>query len=294
MAITPVYTMTAGQTSFAVPDLRPGDVILWVWHGRKAGAITAPGAPSTILTIKDSENNPITWSIASSGPTFLDFSNSGGDDNYPNWMIRTIEGTTATELEVMYLIAYPVTGFTQGAYTLQFTLPAATILSRIAWGKVLRGVSLTHMGEAVQTFKLNVSQFDPYVDKPYRITGYIEDYPWPRSIEGGVYSPAYIVCFNHTVVLKSPQPTSYGTVGATFQTYSTQSIFMEVGTIANGSYTFQDPGTLAANPGPGYDDFAATSWLILRETGWEIPPAATVYFVDMLVFNAATGATINF
>jgi hypothetical protein len=300
MTITTIQTLTAGQTSFAVSDLQPGDVILWVWHRRTTTTpLGFPPAPGSVLTILE-EGEPITWAIASTGPAFLDFSNSGGDDHYPNYILSMGDGS-GSDYEQMFLIAYPISTFVAGSYTLTFTLSGLSGTNRIAWGKILRGVSLTSMGQAVQTYRTNVSKEDGYTDAPYRLIRRLDlgggivynDYPYSRGIEGGTFSPAYIVCINTSIDLKPPLP-SYGTNVPIFSTYNDRNTFQEVGIVANGSYTFVDPGEATEGLWWNYGGGAATSWLILRETGWETPPAATVYFVDMLVFNAATGATINF
>lgn len=288
--ITTVFTLTADQTSFEVSDLRSGDTIVWVWYASSSGSITPPGAPSSILAIMDGAE-PATWSIGSGGPTFLDFSNSGGDDNYPDYVIWGIGENSPNEH--MYLMVYPVTGFTDGAYTLEFTLPSYTT-SRIAWGKILRGVDLSHMGEAVQTYAGNILPSEGYVDAPYRITGYLADFPMTRSIVNGVDYPAYIVCITNAGELLDPPPSEYGTPVTVFATNADNVGLQDVGLFASAGYTFVDPGEIPGPPWGLYDDGASTSWLILRSSGWTDPIAPTVYFADMIVFNARTGAVVEY
>lgn len=300
MTITTIQTLTAGQTTFSASDLEPGDVILWVWHRTTTVLPTGmPPVPGSVLSILNGED-PVSWSIASSGPTFLDFSNSGGDDDFPNYVLSLYDGTTGS-YEQMFLIAYPIGSFTGGSYTLTFTLSGLSGTNRIAWGKILRGVSLASMGEAVQTYRMGVQKYEGYTDAPYRLIRRLDlggdllfnDYPYSRGIEGGLYSPAYIVCINSSIDLKPPLA-SYGTNIPVFNTYNDTTTFQDVGLITNASYTFADPGEATTGTWWTYGGGASTAWLILRETGWEIPPAPTVYFADMLVFNAVASAAVEF
>lgn len=284
------YTLTADQTTFEVSDLRAGDTIVWVWYASSSGTISEPGTPSSILAIMDGET-PVSWSIGSSGPTFLDFSNADGSDNYPNYCLWGMGENSPNE--AMYLIVYPVTGFTDGAYTLEFTLPSYTT-SKIAWGKILRGLDMSHLGECVQTYAGNILPSEGYVDAPYRITGYLADFPMTRSITNGVDYPAYIVCITNAGQLLDPPPSEYGTQVSVFTTNADNVALQDVGIVASAGYTFVDPGE---NPGPAwglYDDGAATTWLILRSSGWTDPLPPTVYFADMIVFNAATSTGVEF
>ena len=310
MTITVVQTLTPNSNTQTVTGLASGDVVLWLmkYHGAARALYTfAQNSQTSHLRLRAvgalPEDDDVSYTVPAHptqpAGTWADWSvpfwyqeRNSYPSNYwegtPFYAYGNVDGS---QYEDVYLFVYPITGITTGDYELTFEMPtpedatstpigAATL--RVMWGKVLRGVDLTKIGKA--------SEYPEYTSgRPGRQGETYEstynDFPVTASLPVGVNS-AYLVAYLEGGAMDTPD--DYGTkIGEFYDSGSyLQTLIYDRGVITAAS-TF-------ANPPVGSVYEVYLSWFMLYGVETVAPTGPTVYFADMIVFNAATGGTVEF
>jgi hypothetical protein len=244
-----VQSLTPGETTFDVPDLAPGDVVVWALRQVDTAdpfVWTAPSTPTGVMKIyTEPANVEQSWSMATVSASL--------STTYPNYLWKDYgdyqadADTSNPYLEKITLVFYPLAGITAGAHRLEFTLPAGDV-SEIMWGQILRNVDLDNIGAAAGT------TIGALPKKAYDAGGTLLSSNYPVTVSVSVPS-AYLVAYPYSNRARAdyaePPPSSFGTVVDTFYSSDpvtgraslyTSGFLCDTG-VVTANHTYTDPTT---------------------------------------------------
>lgn len=133
MAISVVQTLTPNSFVQNIPDLQPGDALLFIYSTEGAAE---PSGAATDLSLTTSPG---------AVPTSFTLAESPDDTYWQPYFLYEFGNASDVMDEYLYFCLWPLNGFAAGAYSATFALPA-TDNGKILWGVVLRGLDLTSWG----------------------------------------------------------------------------------------------------------------------------------------------------
>ena len=271
-------------------EVQDGDAVIWFY--REASSVGGPTA--RMCQLADSGGTEISYSYYNRG-------NWGAYSTY-DYFIAQIQGYFeydsgggVVQDDTIYVIFDQFTGFTNGTHRIKFNLPGVS-RARVEAAHLLRGVTAATPG----TFHYYAAE-SPTWDVFYDSGGSKTSDSFPVSVPLGDGS-TLVYCL-WAMYGSGGQPSGYNTVpGTLIASYNyydaadppaiTENLisYFNDGTGASKVVSAPDEnGASGIGVGTGYNMDA-----IVINGGAAIATGPTVYFADLLVFNAKTGAVVEY
>ena len=272
-------------------EVQDGDAVLWFY--REATDVGGPGtrmcdlADSGGTTIGASLYTKGNWGIYSTEDYYI--TSLGGEFQYDS------EGNAVVD-DTVYAVFDQFTSFTAGEHYIKFDLPGVS-RARVEAAHLLRGVA----PETPGTYHYYAAE-DPTWDVYYDSGGSLVGSNFPVSVSLGT-GGTLIYCL-WSQYGSGGQPSGYNSAPGTallsynyydaadppavIQTLATY--FDELEGVSKSVTAPDENGASGAGSGTGY----AMDAIVINGGEAVAPKGPTVYFADLIVFNAKSGATVEF
>ena len=292
MTTTIIATYSGGGTLWNPGvEVQDGDAVLWFYRettsiggptGRMCGLADSGG--TAISFSRYSKGN---WGIYSTEDYYI--TSTGGTFEYDS------EGNAVVD-DTIYAVFDQFTGFTNGNHYIKFTLPGVS-RARVEAAHLIRGVPNDTPG-TYHYFAAKEPTWDAYYDSGGSLVG--SNFPVSVPLGG----TANIVYCLWSMYSSGGPPAGYNSVpGTTLLSYNYYDAadppsvienlvsYFDNGVGASKSVSAPDEnGASGAGVGTGY----AMDALVIGAGDTVVPAGPTVYFADMIVFNAAAGGIVEF